>query len=219
MAVSIYDSLDDELDEKQRRIEELEEQVVADSARREMERLLEEASVRRVRPSAQRGTRRQTKWKAGSKFGAARDLGVFRSHDRSLKNEYYRNRRGQRYFGSVCDSCERDGKSHFHHPLRCFVQHPGWWQPGNAPEEKGVTTWYVRGGGTASISSSRRRCRGMEGDEQVSGGNGEKLQTEADMVADEESEKENGDEETIDDGEQVEEEEVLEDAEEMAEQM
>ena len=167
-----------------------------------------------------RGTRRRgSRWKAGSKFGTARDLGVFRSHDRSLQGEYYRNRRGQRYYGSVCDSCERDGKSHFHHPLRCFVQHPGWWQAGNAPEDKGVKTWYVRGGGTASISSSRRGCRGMEGDEQVCAGDGGELQTEAAMGAEEEGEKENGDEETIDDGEQIEEEEVVEDAEEMAEQM
>jgi hypothetical protein len=61
-----------------------------------------------------------------------------------LKGKPYENKSGGPYQGSVCDSCEKKGIAHWHHPLRCGDIHPGWDLRGQAPELNGVVSWYIR---------------------------------------------------------------------------
>jgi hypothetical protein len=91
--------------------------------------------------------------KRAQKFGDAPAIQVFRSSAQNLKGTNYVNKKGKPYCGSVCDWCEERGHSHFHHPLRCHRQFPGWKTKGAAPELNGVTAWYVRGGHTDSLGS------------------------------------------------------------------
>jgi hypothetical protein len=95
------------------------------------------------------------------KFGAAPPITTFRSHERSLQGDYYRNGRGRRYHGPVCDKCEEQGASHYHHPLRCHLQHPCWKLPGGTPELNGVRSWYVRGNGKFHMGDVFPVCEKM----------------------------------------------------------
>ena len=90
-------------------------------------------------------------------YGDAPRLEVVRSHERGLDGRLYRNVRGKPYHGSVCDECEWEGESCFHHPLRCHRQHPGWDLPGQAPELNGWRTWRVR---RRCMDSGYRQARG-----------------------------------------------------------
>ena len=81
------------------------------------------------------------------------DLEVFRSAETNLAGQPYMNRKGGVYWKSVCDKCEADGASTFHHhPLRCKATHGhDCILPGKEPEKNGVRTWYVRGNKTATL--------------------------------------------------------------------
>ena len=94
------------------------------------------------------------------RYGDAPLITRFRSHERRLSDgEYYRKSNNQRYYGSVCDECEKKGRSHFHHPLRCDRRFKDWRAPGKAPELNGCTTWYVRGGRVAELGVDVPECR------------------------------------------------------------
>ena len=85
------------------------------------------------------------------KFGFAPPIMPYRTSDTNKDGQPYLNHRGEPYNGSVCDKCEMAGRAYHQHPLRCSVCNPGWKDKGGAPEENGVTTWWIRGDGEASI--------------------------------------------------------------------
>ena len=96
------------------------------------------------------GARKDGGNKGDDRFGIARALKPYRSHETDINGDPYRNKKGELYKGSVCDKCEEAGLNFFHHPLRCDVSYPDWRQ--SPPEERGVNQWYTRGGGTASLA-------------------------------------------------------------------
>jgi hypothetical protein len=64
------------------------------------------------------------------------------THELDLQGNPYVNSNGYPYTNSVCDWCEKEGHSHFHHPLRCGRCFPRW--KTHPPELHGETTWYTR---------------------------------------------------------------------------
>jgi hypothetical protein len=88
------------------------------------------------------------------KFGYAPRIQAYKSHVRDLTGKPYVNSDGDKYRGSMCDKCEEEGASHLHHPLRCDKAFPGWKQKGQAPELRGITTFYVRGGKVGKLGDT-----------------------------------------------------------------
>ena len=120
----------------------------------------EEQEITGAKPSKQLLEQKQD-WlsKKERKFGASPPLGVVRSHARGLDGERYCNKRGKLYYGSICGYCEEQGKSCYHHPLRCHVKHTGWRQ--RAPELHGCRSWYVRGGSSEELGDQHSVCQLM----------------------------------------------------------
>jgi len=88
------------------------------------------------------------------KFGHAPSLEAYRSHNVDISGQPYQNTVGKHYYGSICDTCEEEGYSFYHHPLRCHRQHPGWRERNGAPEQNGMTSWHVRGLGTETLNGA-----------------------------------------------------------------
>ena len=78
----------------------------------------------------------------------------FRSHATNLRGQPYTTTGDHPYRGSVCDTCEENGVTFFHHPLRCNRDNNGWNKPDKAPELNGITTWHKRGGGVCKLGDT-----------------------------------------------------------------
>ena len=74
--------------------------------------------------------------------GATPLIRVYRTAEVDIHGNPYTNSSGEPYTGSVCDSCEGQGRSYFHHPLRCNNHFPAW--KTTPPENDKNVTFYVR---------------------------------------------------------------------------
>ena len=104
---------------------------------------------------ASRGSAPQNPWGPGAPdpiYGFAPRLKTYRSNAKDKDGKEYKNYNGEPYLGSVCDSCEVAGRKYWHHPLRCKHLFPRFGFDGEAPEDNGDTSWWVRGGGTVDLS-------------------------------------------------------------------